>query len=130
MWCSTISRDFQTSAAIASKAKKRLKDTKLKQAPNLRKVSHDPPKKTKKAIDFFDVHYQQIYGSAWHSIRLALFSKPKYAALINNFSAKDDIVQDLKSRGCLSIKDLYCQGKLLALTNDMQFLSSLNVAKL
>ena len=72
----------------------------------------DHLKTNNQAQDFFDTHYKQTYGSEWHSIRLALFSKPKFAALVNNLSVKDEIIHDLKTLGCLSLKELYNEGKL------------------
>ena len=88
----------------------------MKQSPNLRdpnvEAKQGKPTPTKLARDFFDTHYKQTYGSEWHSIRLALFSKPKFAALVNNLSVKDEIIHDLKTLGCLSLKELYNEGKL------------------
>ena len=102
-----ISRKFQTSSTLASKISKRRKDTKLKESPNLRKNQNgDKKNATQTARDFFDNHYKQIYGPDWHSLRLALFSKPKFAALVNNFSATEEIIDELKSKGCLNIKHL------------------------
>ena len=93
-------------------------DTKLKNSPNLRDGKPNEkssgkaaPKATKLALDFFDSHYKQTYGTDWHSIRLALFSKPKFAALVNNLSSKEEIIQELKELGCLSIQDLYNEGE-------------------
>ena len=92
----------------------------MKNSPNLRDVKPNEkssgksaPKATKLALDFFDSHYKQTYGTDWHSIRLALFSKPKFAALVNNLSSKEEIIEELKAQGCLSIKDLYNEGKNL-----------------
>jgi len=106
-----LSRYLSLSAVARSKISKRRKDTKLKQSPNLRdpnvEAKQGKPTPTKLARDFFDTHYKQTYGSEWHSIRLALFSKPKFAALVNNLSVKDEIIHDLKTLGCLSLKELY-----------------------
>ena len=89
----------------------------MKQSPNLRdpnvEAKQGKPTPTKLAQDFFDTHYKQTYGSEWHSIRLALFSKPKFAAVVNNLSVKDEIIHDLKTLGCLSLKELYNEGKLV-----------------
>ena len=68
-------------------------------------------KPTKIALDFFDSHYKQTFGQEWHSIRLAMFSKPKFAAVVNNLSSKEEIIQELKELGCLSIQDLYNEGE-------------------
>ena len=39
------------------------------------------------ALDHFDLHYKQVYDWQWPSIRVALLSKPKHCALINNFAS-------------------------------------------
>ena len=103
-------------------------DTKLKHSPNLRDVksneksSGKSPNATKLALDFFDSHYKQTYGTDWHSIRLALFSKPKFAALVNNLSSKEEIIEELKAQGCLSIKDLYNEGKAFIIILSVQII--------
>ena len=129
------SRGFQTSSSQLSKASKRRKvpniinfyykytfqqffqDTKLKQSPNLQKhaVNQGKIPVTKKALNFFDNHYKQIYGEDWHTMRLALLSKRKIAALVNNFSEKEVISEEMKSIGCLSVQEIYNQGKLIFL---------------
>ena len=90
-----------------------MQDTKLRLSPNLRHEKQHggktPP--TQLAQDFFDTHYKQVYGSQWHSMRLALLSKPKFTAMVNNFSAKDETMTYLKSQGCMNIKDLHNEGK-------------------
>ena len=47
-------------------------------------------KKTKSpcqlAIEHFDLHYKPIYDLQWPSVRVALLSKPKHCALVNNFA--------------------------------------------
>ena len=70
------------------------------------------PKPTKLARDFFDTHYKQVFGPNWPKIRLALLSKPKFAAMVNNFSCKEEIIGDLQKLGCINIKDLYAEGKI------------------
>ena len=80
-------------------------------SPNLRKEKHEKPTGTKLAQDFFDTHYKQVYGSDWHRIRVALLSKPKFAALVNNFSEKEETIEKLESFGCLNIKNLFNAGK-------------------
>lgn len=122
----SLIRYFQTSSISRSKANKRRKETRLKLSPNLQNIQGGvKPAATKLAIDFFDGHYKQVYGSDWHSIRLALYSKPKFAAMVNNFSAKDEIMENLVNLGCVNIKDLYYQGML---TTQVHFPMSLNKA--
>ena len=101
-------------------------DTKLKYSPNLQKdVGKEENKPAvKKAIGFFDSHYKQIYGPDWPAMRLALFSKPKFAALVNGFSSKDEVMSELKSLGCSNIKDIYYQGNLTTIEH---WLMSMNV---
>ena len=67
--------------------------------------SRKPP--TELALKHFDDHYKNYFGSEWHSIRLALLSKPKFCALVNNFSDKEAIIQELTDLGCLSIREEY-----------------------
>jgi len=43
------------------------------------------------ALAHFDDVYQKNFGIGWHSIRLALLSKPKFCAVINNLSDKEAI---------------------------------------
>ena len=98
-------------------------DTKLKQSPNLQKhaVNQGKIPVTKKALNFFDNHYKQIYGQDWHTMRLALLSKRKIAALVNNFSEKEVISEEMKSIGCLSVQEMYNQGtKFIFLLQQMK----------
>ena len=39
------------------------------------------------ALDHFDLHYKPVYDLQWPSIRIALLSKSKYCALVNNFAS-------------------------------------------
>lgn len=85
----------------------------MKLSPNLQKEAkaQGKPTASKLARDFFDSHYKQVYGAEWPSIRLALLSKPKFAAMVNNFSNKDEVIEELTKLGCINIKDLYAEGK-------------------
>jgi hypothetical protein len=74
-------------------------------------MKQERPPPTKLAMNFFDDHYKQTLGPEWHSIRLALLSKPKFAALVNNFSDKTSVSEELKSLGCLSLKELFNNGE-------------------
>lgn len=47
------------------------------------------------ALDHFDRYYTGMYGSKWPSIRLALLSPQKYAALVNNFAETDSAMLKL-----------------------------------
>ena len=101
-------RKLHITATQLSKSSKRRKDTRLKQFPNLREASKQGKTPvTKTALNFFDNHYKQVFGPEWHAIRLALLSKPKFAALLNNFSDKDTVSEKLKSQGCQSIQEIY-----------------------
>ena len=39
------------------------------------------------ALKHFDLHYKSVYDFQWPSIRVALLSRPKHCALINNFAS-------------------------------------------
>ncbi|XP_013414337.1 5-methylcytosine rRNA methyltransferase NSUN4 isoform X2 [Lingula anatina] len=57
-----------------------------------------------RALQFFDRYYSPIFGKQWPSIRIALLSRPKYCALVNNLSrSRDDIIADLSSLGAYDI---------------------------
>ena len=87
-------------------------DTKLKLSPNLEKNAKKQGKMlaTQKALNQFDIHYKQVFGSEWHSMRLAMLSKKKFAALVNNFSDKMATIDELEALGCLKMQDIYKQG--------------------
>jgi len=52
------------------------------------------------ALEHFDLHYKPVYDFLWPSIRVALLSKPKHCALINNFvSDRKQIDISLAERG-------------------------------
>jgi len=52
------------------------------------------------ALEHFDLHYKPVYGSQWPSVRIALLSKPKHCALINNFvSDRKQVGISLAERG-------------------------------
>jgi len=38
------------------------------------------------ALKHFDLHYKPVYDVQWPSVRVALLSKSKYCALVNNFA--------------------------------------------
>ena len=38
------------------------------------------------ALDHFDLHYKPVFDAQWPSIRVALLSKHKHCALVNNFA--------------------------------------------
>ena len=61
---------------------------------------------TQKALNQFDIHYKQVFGSEWHSMRLAMLSKKKFAALVNNFSDKMATIDELEALGCLNMQDI------------------------
>lgn len=106
-----LCRNIQTSSTQYSKISKRRKDTKLKLSPNLEKNAKKQGKMlaTQKALNQFDIHYKQVFGSEWHSMRLAMLSKKKFAALVNNFSDKMATIDELEALGCLNMQDIYKQ---------------------
>ncbi|KAF0047147.1 hypothetical protein F2P81_000780 [Scophthalmus maximus] len=57
-----------------------------------------PP--TSLALQHFDATYSVQLGQLWPSVRVALLSERKYGALLNNFSSDDDVLADLRAKGC------------------------------
>lgn len=104
-------RSFYCSATLCSKISKRRKDMKLNMSPNLQgQVKKQAMTPRHMAQNHFDDFYKKIYSSEWHSLRLALLSKPKFCALANNFSNLDAIKEDLQhNKGCVNLKDIYNQ---------------------
>lgn len=65
------------------------------------------------ALRHFDEFYGNVYGKSWPSIRIALLSPRKYAAVVNSFLKRsDDILQELKQKGALNLRALYEREKL------------------
>lgn len=48
---------------------------------------------TQRALEYFDVAYAPVYGTRWPSVRLALLSKPKYIAVLNNFASYEETIE-------------------------------------
>lgn len=71
--------------------------------PHLPKHSNVAKVNKTKALENLDKHYGEFYGSKWNSMRLALLSRPKYCALVNNFANYTDTILHLKSLGCTDI---------------------------
>eukprot|EP00058_Branchiostoma_floridae_P011637 XP_002597125.1 hypothetical protein BRAFLDRAFT_279290 [Branchiostoma floridae] len=58
------------------------------------------------ALDMFDQYYKRQFGTRWSSIRLALLSEPKHAALVNNFGHDPEAVcADLEALGAVDVMD-------------------------
>ncbi|XP_066279727.1 5-methylcytosine rRNA methyltransferase NSUN4-like [Branchiostoma lanceolatum] len=58
------------------------------------------------ALDMFDQYYKRQFGTCWSSIRLALLSEPKHAALVNNFGHNPEAVcAELEMLGAVDIMD-------------------------
>ncbi|CAL4070673.1 unnamed protein product, partial [Meganyctiphanes norvegica] len=58
---------------------------------------------TERALQYFDTAYPPVYGSRWPSIRLALLSKHKYIALINNFGNYEDTIKRFENLGAFNV---------------------------
>lgn len=58
---------------------------------------------SERALQYFDSAYPPVYGPRWPSIRLALLSKQKYIALINNFGNYEDTIQRFEDLGALNV---------------------------
>lgn len=60
-----------------------------------------------KALAHFDDVYQNYFTTQWQSIRLALLSPKKQAALLNNFSAVDKTEEHLQNLGAMNMKTIF-----------------------
>ncbi|KAL8575618.1 hypothetical protein ACOMHN_028639 [Nucella lapillus] len=58
---------------------------------------------TELALQHFDAFYRPVFGNQWPSIRVALLSTPKYAAIINNASESHASVQQLMELGAVDL---------------------------
>ena len=99
-------RRFSASAVVSGGVKMRRKKRSVK-AEN----PHLPARieKTDKlsALSHFDQYYSQYFDSRWPSMRLALLSRPKYCAVVNNFGDPEDTARTLESLGCINISKLF-----------------------
>ncbi|KAI8478637.1 5-cytosine rRNA methyltransferase NSUN4-like [Branchiostoma floridae x Branchiostoma belcheri] len=65
------------------------------------------------ALDMFDQYYKRQFGTRWSSIRLALLSEPKHAALVNNYGhAPEAVCAYLEALGAVDIMDANVQQAL------------------
>ena len=103
-----LSRGFHVSTFDSSKTSKRLKKRRLEHAPHLQ-ASKRTKEKTNcdLCLDHFNDFYKKTFGEEWVSFRLALLSRSKYCALINNYSPVETTKARLQRMGCYSIKDVY-----------------------
>lgn len=61
-----------------------------------------------KALDHFDEFYGNVFGEKnWKSMRSDLLRKPKYAAVVNNYSDSEEIIEKLESLGALNIRRVF-----------------------
>lgn len=58
-------------------------------------------------LDHFDLFYKKNFEKIWPSLRLALLSRPKFCALLNNYGDPETGINRLKHMGCYSIKKQY-----------------------
>lgn len=99
-------RQFSASAVVLGGVKMRRKKQSVK-ADN----PHLPTRieKTDKlsALSHFDQYYSQYFISRWPSMRLALLSRPKYCAVVNNFGDPEDTASSLERQGCINITKMF-----------------------
>lgn len=72
---------------------------------NVQAVNLRPKTSCELALDHFDAFYKPVHGEHWPSIRVALLSLPKYAAIVNNFGDTDSTIQQLHQLGAVDIID-------------------------
>jgi len=59
------------------------------------------------ALRHFDEFYRDVYGKKWGSIRLALLTKSKYCAVVNNFSNIKETEKLLEDAGAVEVAGQY-----------------------
>ncbi|XP_063585289.1 5-methylcytosine rRNA methyltransferase NSUN4-like [Penaeus indicus] len=62
---------------------------------------------SQRALEYFDIAYAPVYGTRWPSVRLALLSKPKYVAVLNNFASYNETVERFQTLGAWDIGKKY-----------------------
>ncbi|XP_047490722.1 5-methylcytosine rRNA methyltransferase NSUN4-like [Penaeus chinensis] len=62
---------------------------------------------SQRALEYFDIAYAPVYGTRWPSVRLALLSKPKYVAVLNNFASYDETIKRFQTLGAWDIGKKY-----------------------
>ena len=72
----------------------RLKKFTFSQTQNRKEKSHSD-----KALEYFENYCKPVYGEKWPSIRVSLLTRPKYCALVNNFSDVEMTVNEIVSSG-------------------------------
>ena len=109
---------FCVTPSMWSKVGKRRKMDRIEDAPHLLALLKQKTKPTAKdhCLEHFDIFYKKTFGKEWPSIRLAMLSRPKFCALVNNYGNSDDTVKRLTQMGCYSIRRRYEQ-ELLAFKN-------------
>ena len=102
--CTAEKKYLHTSAVVWSKVGKRRKDDRLKLAPHLEIISKQKQKKMAKdhCLEHFDTFYKKTFERQWPSLRLAMLSRPKFCALVNNYGDRDTTFKRLNRMGCYS----------------------------
>ncbi|KAH8412527.1 hypothetical protein KR009_002809 [Drosophila setifemur] len=59
-----------------------------------------------RAMDNFDDFYGSVYGSRWKNMRVALLTRHKYIALVNNFGDTEQTCSMLEMDGAINMKSL------------------------
>uniref|UniRef100_A0A2P2I6T1 NOL1/NOP2/Sun domain family member 4 n=1 Tax=Hirondellea gigas TaxID=1518452 RepID=A0A2P2I6T1_9CRUS len=61
-----------------------------------------------RALQYFDVSYQAVYGREWPSMRIALLCQNKYVAILNNYCANfEQNKQRFENLGCFDLGAKY-----------------------
>ena len=101
------SRSFSVSSSVFGGVKmKRKKQAMRAENPQLQIRRVDKTSKDL-ALANFDQYYSQFYGKEWNSMRLALLSRSKYCALVNNFADPEITVEMLNELGCINISKIF-----------------------
>lgn len=73
-----------------------------------RKKNREPKvTNSQRALEYFDIAYAPVYGTRWPSVRLALLSKPKYVAVVNNFASYNETIERFQTLGAWDVGKKY-----------------------
>ena len=97
----------------------------MKYAPHLEAALKQKTAKKGKdlCLDHFDIYYKKNFEKIWPSLRLALLSRPKFCALINNYGDPETAAKRLIDMGCYSIRKKHSESyeKYNSVSNEVPF---------
>ena len=97
----------------------------MKYAPHLEAALKQKTAKKGKdlCLDHFDIYYKKNFEKIWPSLRLALLSRPKFCALVNNYGDPETAAKRLIDMGCYSIRKKHSESceKYNSISNEAPF---------